>query len=194
LQIVWEAGVLSKQKYSKSFEIALSAISCAVAVICLLLGFFSDVLLASGYLFGVIALMLPLSKQFYKGDVLAYIGTVILALILGAVVRFWDIVPFIMFFGLHPLINSLQIKFKINRWLAYAIKAIWFDFTLWVAYILVFNGIVGGAQAELEIFQFINRYILYFIFIGGSIFFLAYDYLIFKCQVVVNMLVYRIRK
>jgi hypothetical protein len=138
--------------------------------------------------------MLPLSKQFYKGDVLAYIGTVILALILGAVVRFWDIVPFIMFFGLHPLINSLQIKFKINRWLAYAIKAIWFDFTLWVAYILVFNGIVGGAQAELEIFQFINRYILYFIFIGGSIFFLAYDYLIFKCQVVVNMLVYRIRK
>jgi hypothetical protein len=194
LQIVWEAGVLSKQKYSKSFEIALSAISCAVAVICLLLGFFSDVLLASGYLFGVIALMLPLSKQFYKGDVLAYIGTVILALILGAVVRFWDIVPFIMFFGLHPLINSLQIKFKINRWLAYAIKAIWFDFTLWVAYILVFNGIVGGAQAELEIYQFINRYILYFIFIGGSIFFLAYDYLIFKCQVVVNMLVYRIRK
>lgn len=194
MQIVWEAGVLSKQKYSKSFEIALSAISCAVAVICLLLGFFSDVLLASGYLFGVIALMLPLSKQFYKGDVLAYIGTVILALILGAVVRFWDIVPFIMFFGLHPLINSLQIKFKINRWLAYAIKAIWFDFTLWVAYILVFNGIVGGAQAELEIFQFINRYILYFIFIGGSIFFLAYDYLIFKCQVVVNMLVYRIRK
>jgi hypothetical protein len=194
LQIVWEAGVLSKQKYSKSFEIALSAISCAVAVICLLLGFFSDVLLASGYLFGVIALMLPLSKQFYKGDVLAYIGTVILALILGAVVRFWDIVPFIMFFGLHPLINSLQIKYKINRWLAYAIKAIWFDFTLWVAYILVFNGIVGGAQAELEIFQFINRYILYFIFIGGSIFFLAYDYLIFKCQVVVNMLVYRIRK
>lgn len=187
-------GKLGKQKYSKSFELALSAISCAIAVICLLLGFFSDFLLASGYLFGIIALMLPLSKQFYKGAFLAYAGTVILALIMGAAVRFWDLVPFIMFFGLHPLINSLQIKFNINKWLAYIIKAVWFDFTLWVSYILVFNGIVGGAQADLAIFQFINENILWIIFIGGTIMFFAYDYLIFKCQIVVNKLVYRIRK
>ena len=115
---------MGKKKYSHSFEIALSAISCAVAVICLLLGFWSDVLLASGYLFGIIALMVPLSKQFYWGGFLAYVGTVILAIIMGAAVRFWDIVPFIMFFGLHPLINALQVRFKINRWLALAIKTV----------------------------------------------------------------------
>jgi len=64
------------KKYSHSFEIALSAISCAVAVVLLLVGFWSNILLASGYLFAMVALMVPLSKQFYKGGVLAYLGTV----------------------------------------------------------------------------------------------------------------------
>ena len=146
---------MSGKKYPRSFEIALSAISCAVAVIFLLLGFWSDVLLATGYLLGVIALMVPLSKQFFRGAALAYIATCILAVILGAAAKFWDLVPFIMFFGLHPLINALQIRFKVNRWIALAVKAVWFDFTLWVAYILVFNGILGGAQAESEFFAFL---------------------------------------
>ena len=185
---------MGKRKYSHSSELALSAISCAVAVICLLLGFWSDFLLATGYLMGIIALMVPLSKQFFKGEILAYIGTVILTFILGAAARFWDLVPFIMFFGLHPLINALQIRFKVNRWLALAVKAIWFDFTLWVAYILIFNSVIGGAQADGKLFKFINDYALVFIFVGGSIIFIAYDYLIFKCQIAVNKLVFRIRK
>ena len=78
---------MGKRKYTRSFEIALSAISCAVAVLCLLFGFFSDILLATGYLFGIIALMIPLSKQFYLGGFLAYAGTVILAIVLGAAAR-----------------------------------------------------------------------------------------------------------
>lgn len=173
---------------------ALSAISCAVAVIFLLLGFWSDVLLATGYLLGILALMIPLSKQFFRGGFLAYAGTVILALILGAAARFWDLIPFVMFFGLHPLINALQIRFKVNRWLAYVVKAVWFDFTLWVAYVLIFGGVVGGEQSDLALYEFINKYIYYIIFIGGTVFFLAYDYLIFKCQVAVNRIVYRLRK
>jgi len=185
---------MSGGKYSRSFELALSAISCAVAVIFLLLGFWSDVLLGTGYLMGVIALMVPLSKQFFRGEILAYAGTVILTFILGAAARFWDLVPFIMFFGLHPLVNALQVRFKINKWIALVVKAIWFDFTLWVAYILIFNGVVGGSYADGAFFEFVNKYVLLFIFIGGSLIFIAYDYLIFKCQIAVNKLVYRIRK
>lgn len=181
------------RKYSHSFEIALSAVSCAIAVICLLLGFWSNILLGTGYLLGVTALMIPLSKQFYAGAALAYAGTVILALIMGAAARFWDIVPFIMFFGLHPLVNSLQLRFKINRWIALAVKAVWFDFTLWVAYILIFDGVLG-AGSDNEIYEFLNKYVYYFIFIGGSIIFIAYDYLVFNLQIGVNKLVYRIRK
>ncbi len=185
---------MGKRKYTRSFEIALSAISCAVAVIFLLLGFWSDVLLATGYLFGMTALMIPLSKQFYTGGFLAYAGTVILAIVMGAAARFWDLAPFIMFIGLHPLINALQLRFKINKWLALAVKAVWFDFTLWVAYLLIFGGILGGSNADNAFYEFLNKYIYYFIFIGGTLIFFPYDYLVFKMQSTVNKLVYRIRK
>lgn len=186
---------MGKNKYSRSFEIALSAISCAVAVVLLLVGLWSDILLATGYLFAMVALMLPLSKQFYLGGGLAYLGTVILAIILGAVVRFWDLVPFIMFFGLHPLINSLQIKFNINRWLALAVKTVWFDLTLWVAYILIFGGILGGSGGN-AVYDYINEHNLIYviIFVGGTLIFFPYDYLMFKMQIAVNRLVYRIKK
>ncbi len=183
-----------KNKYSRSFEIALSAISCAVAVVLLLVGFWSNILLASGYLFAMVALMVPLSKQFYRGGALAYLGTVILAIVMGAAARFWDLAPFIMFFGLHPLVNSLQLKFNINKWIALAVKTVWFDFTLWVAYILVFGGVLGGADADNAFFEFVNRYIYWFIFVGGTLIFFPYDYLVFKMQITVNKLVYRIRK
>ena len=183
-----------KNKYSRSFEIALSAISCAVAVVLLIVGLFSGYLLASGYLFAMIALMVPLSKQFYWGGALAYLGTVILAIVLGAVAQFWKVVPFIMFFGLHPLVNSLQLKFNINKWLALAVKTVWFDFTLWVAYILVFGGVIGGASADNSFYKFLNDYVYWFIFVGGTLVFFPYDYLVFKTQITVNKLVYRIRK
>lgn len=185
---------MGKRRYSKSFELALSAIACAAAVIFLSLGFWSGVLLGTGYVLGIAALMLPLAKQFYFGGFFAYLGTVILTVVMGAAVRFWDLVPFIMFFGLHPLINALQLKFNVNKWLALAVKAVWFDFTLWVAYALIFGGVLGGARADTAVYAFVNRYVYWFIFLGGTVVFVAYDYLIFSLQIAVNKLVYRIKK
>lgn len=183
---------MSKKKPSKSFEITLSAVSCAISVVFLYLGTLNSYLLATGYLMAEIALMIPLSKQFYIGDALAYISCCILTILLGAIGRIWVLVPFIMFFGLHPLVNALQLRFKINKLLAYLIKAVWFDFTLWVMYILVFGSSIGNP--EWSFYEFINNYILLIIFIGGSIAFFLYDYFMFKCQAIVNAFVYRIRK
>lgn len=94
---------MSKNKDSKSFEIALSAVSCALAVIFLLVGTYVRPILATGYIMAEICLMIPLSKDFYSGGALAYIGTCILTVLLGAIGELWLLVPFIMFFGLHPL-------------------------------------------------------------------------------------------
>ena len=65
---------MGKDKNSKSFEIALSGISCAIAVAVLPLGIMTGVgsLTAAGYSVAVLAIMLPLSKQFFKGAFLAY--------------------------------------------------------------------------------------------------------------------------
>ena len=177
-----------------AFQIALSGISCAAAVVFLSLGIISIYFVVTGYMLAIFALMVPLSKNFYLGDFLAYIGTCILTVIFGAVAGFWDLVPFIMFFGLHPLINALQKKFNINKWLAFAIKAVWFDATLIVAYFIIFGGIIGGTFLPDEVYRVINDYIYLFIFTLGTAFFILYDYLIFKCQIAINIIVGKIKK
>lgn len=182
------------KKNSNSFEIALSGISCAIAVLFLSLGILTDWLLATGYFIGILALMLPLSKQFFKGAILAYAATCILTVIMGAAAKFWDLVPFVMFFGLHPIANALQVKYNFIKWLALIIKAVWFDCTLIAAYHLVFGGVLGGTLLPETVYEVVNKYIYLFIFTLGSAFFVLYDFLVFRSQVAVNMLVARIRR
>ena len=172
-------------KKISAYEIALSALSCALATILLTVGVYSTFLLFTGYLFACIALMLPLAKKSYVGYALAYGGTCILSLIFG-IARFFDLLPFIMFFGLHPLVNELQLKTKINTWVACAVKALWFDGTMYVIWRFVF-----GMTTTIP---FIDQYILPIILIGGTAFFVAYDYLMYKWRYAVNVLVKRITR
>ena len=185
---------MPKNKNSKSFEIALSGISCAVAVLFLSLGILSGWLLATGYFIGVLAMMLPLSKDFFKGAFFAYAGTCILALIMGAAAKFWDIVPFIIFFGLHPLINALIKKSKFSLWLFLPVKALWFDVMLIAGYYLVFGGAMGGTLFPDNIYETINKYFFLLVFTVGSVIGIIYDFLAMRCQIAVNLLVARIRK
>ena len=172
-------------KKISSYEIALSALSCAVATILLTVGVYSELLLFTGYLFACIALMLPLAKQSFRGFALSYIATCILAFIFNAS-RFWDLLPFIMFFGLHPLVNELQLKTKLNRWVACFLKALWFDGTMYVVWRFVFSMATTIA--------FVDKFIIPIILIAGTLFFVAYDYLMYKWRAVVNVMVNRISK
>lgn len=99
-----------------------------------------------------------------------------------------------MFFGLHPIANALQLRFKINRWLALAVKAVWFDCTLIVGYYLVFGGLLGGSLLPQSVYEVVNKYIFVFIFTLGTVICFVYDYLAFKCQIAINLLVGRIKK
>lgn len=170
-------------KKISAHEIALSALACAIATIFLTVGIYSAILLFTGYLFACIALMLPLAKQSYRGYVLAYLATCVLALIFN-VASFIDLLPFIMFFGLHPIVNELQLKIKINRWLACGLKALWFDFTMYVIWKFVF--------AMTTTVVFVDQYIFYIILIFGTTMFVGYDYLMYKWRFAVNTLVKRI--
>lgn len=98
--------------------------------------------------------------------------------------RIWDTLPFIVFFGLHPLVNALQLKFRIHRWVAAVVKAIWFDVSMYLVWRFVFGGMTNS-------FAFVDQYILPIIAIGGTLFFLVYDRLFFRCQGAVNVLVNR---
>ena len=166
-----------------SYEIALSALSCAIATLLLTVGVYSEILLFTGYLFGSVALMLPLAKKSYRGFVMAYLATCALSLLFNAS-RFWDLLPFIMFFGLHPLVNELQLKIKINRWVACAIKALWFDLSMYIVWRFVFSMTTSVA--------FVDQYIIPILLIGGTAFFVFYDYLAYQCRAVVNVTVKRL--
>ena len=168
-----------------SYEIALSALACAIATLFLTVGVYSAILLFTGYLLACIALMLPLAKKSYWGYALAYVATCILSLIFN-VARFFDLLPFIMFFGLHPLANELQLNVKINRWLACGIKALWFDGAMYIVWRFVF-----GMTTTIG---FIDQYIIPILLVGGTAFFIAYDYLMYKWRYAVNMLVKRITR
>ena len=168
-----------------AYEIALSALACAIATIFLTVGVYTEVLLFTGYLFACVALMLPLSKQSYLGYTLAYLATCLLTLVFISF-RFWDLLPFIMFFGLHPLVNELQLKIKINRWVACAIKAVWFDLTMYLTWRFLFGMTTAVA--------FVDAWIVPLILVFGTAFFVFYDYLTYRCRAIVNTTVARLRK
>ncbi len=172
-------------KKISAYEIALSSLSCAIATVLLTIGVYSELLLFTGYLLACIALMLPLAKKSYAGYALAYLATCILSLIFN-VARFFDLLPFIMFFGLHPLINELQLKTKINRWVACGAKALWFDGTMYVIWRFVFK--------MTTTIVLVDKYIIPILLIGGTLFFVMYDYLMYKWRFAVNTLVNRITK
>lgn len=172
-------------KKISAYEIALSALACALATIMLTVGMYSAILLFTGYLFGCIALMLPLAKKSYVGYGLAYIATCLLSLIFNAA-GFFDLLPFILFFGLHPFVNELQLKIKINRWIACGIKALWFDATMYLIWKFVF-----GMTTTIPV---IDAYILPVILIGGTLFFVVYDNMMYRWRYAVNTLVKRITK
>ena len=172
-------------KRLNSHQIAFAALACALTTIFLTIGVYSEFLLFTGYLLGSIALMLPLAKGTYKGFVLAYLATVVLTLIFNGF-NFFDVLPFAVFFGLHPLVNELQLKTKINVWLACLVKAVWFDGTMYLVWRFIFESTTA--------IPFVDKYFIPILIVVGTAFFVFYDYAMYKWRATVNTLVARITK
>lgn len=181
------------KKPAKSFEIALSAIACAVAAVSLTVGSYVDVLLATGYILAVFALMVPLSKEFVWGAALAFLGAVLLSFMFCgfSVIK---LLPFLAFFGLHPIANFLQKKFVKNKWLylpVFLVKALWFDAAMLLCWFVLLP-VMGGSEHSW--YPYAEQYLYLIVFLGGTLFFAAYDFMMFLCQKSVNKIVFRIRR
>ncbi len=168
-----------------AYEIALSALSTALATLFMTVGVYSGFFLFTAYIAASIALMLPLCEGSWRGYLFAYIATSLLSLLFASF-YFWDILPFVMFFGLHPLMNELQIKWKIPRLIACLVKAVWFDCTVYFTWKVVFTLTTNIA--------FIDKYIFWIILVVGTAVFIAYDYFMFKWRIWASNLVERIGK
>ena len=165
-----------------SYEVALSAVSAAIATIALTVGTLYPPLLFTGYLLSCVALMLPLTGKYYIGCALSYVATCLLTLAFNGF-NIWDTLPFILFFGLHPLVNALQKKFKVNKFFALIVKAAWFDGAMYLTWRFVFS--MNTA------IPFVDKYFLPILLIGGTLFFILYDYATMRCQETVDITVER---
>ncbi len=182
------------KRSSQSFQIALSAIACALAAGAITLGTYVDVLLGAGYVFAVFALMIPLSKDYVWGDALCYLATILLTF-LFCQMSFLTLVPFAVFFGLHPIVNYLQRRYLKKKPLfvvAEIVKAAWFDLAMWLSFRFVFVPFLGLEEAFW--YPYAEQYFFWILFGGGTLFFAVYDVLIFYCQKCVNAVVRRLRK
>lgn len=179
---------------SRSYEIALSAISCAVATASLTVGCYVNAFLAAGYIFAVFALLVPLSKKLYLGDFLAYLGATLFAFLFGGF-SFLRLVPFVAFFGLHPLVSRLLSSRIRRRSLLQAglhlLKAVWFDLAMWLSW-AVLVPVFGVENATW--YPFVEKYFFLVLFVGGTLFFFVYDFLISLCQKSTDVIVSRFRK
>lgn len=165
----------------RSFEIALSALACAVMTGALTLGSYVSYFLAGGYVLSAFALMVPLAKDLYRGSVLAYIGASLLAFAFGGG-AFWTVLPFAVFFGLHPIVNRVQTRFvkrKLFHVLILAAKALWFDGTLLLLWFTL-GGVLGIEQATW--YPYVQPYLYLVVFLGGSALFVLYDGMMLLCQ------------
>lgn len=169
-----------------SFEIALSAMACAISVIFLSLGVVSPYFQATGYIIACFALMLPLSKGFAVGAVTAYLATILLTFFFGGASAPWRMLPYILIFGLHPLVNHLQVRYKWNVLLLLVIKTVWFDGALFLIWWLMLDCATT--------FEWIDRFIVPVVLVGGSAFFIVYDKMIFRCQHRMNQWIARWKK
>ncbi len=182
------------KKPTKSFEIVLSAISCAVAAVALTVGCYVNVLFAAGILLAVFALMVPLSKDFIWGAALAFLGSALLAFMFYgfAIIK---LVPYLVFFGLHPIVNHIQLKYVKKKWLhaiVLLVKAVWFDLAMWLSFELL--AVKVFAFDETTWYDFVMQYFHYVLWLGGTVVFVAYDIAIFLCQYSADKLIKRIRK
>ena len=174
-----------------SFRIALAALSCALATLFVaLLGVNTSFAFVLGYVCGSVCLMLPLAKGYRLAGFLAYAGTCLLCLAFNGIPLFYKLFPFVAFFGLHPLANSLQKKYNIDRWLAFAVKDVWFVGMLCASWALFCA--MGGVTAESLPFAWLYDWAYLIIAVGGAAVFFFYDWLMRRAQGLVDFYVGKI--
>lgn len=172
---------------NKSKTIALCAVSTAFALVFLTIGAYVPDLDLSCIFMASLCMMLPLTKQSVKGAFLTYLATVLLSFLLTGV-RLQVIIPFAMFFGIHPIINDIvftKTKKKYTKILLFFVKALWFIGTLYVTYYFT--------QMFVGINEKIAKYIEIIIPTVGFLFFIAYDFIMIRFQITANILIQRLK-
>ncbi len=157
---------------SSARKIAISAIATAVGLIAIVVGYYVQSISLSMNVLAGLTLILPLSQDYHKESVLAYVAISAL----GAIFANIHILAFVLGSGIFTLISILTYKKKISTIIKIAIDIVWGIFVFWMLYELVQLITVDFSNYDIgEISKTTLYIILNAIFIVA---FVLYDYLI----------------
>lgn len=170
---------------NKSHVIALSAVSAALSTIALALGTVFSVLDISMLMIASACVMLPLTKDSLKGAFLSYGAAALLSLIFCVTFKGYGVVAlYALFFGLHPIINYIIEKKRLNKYLFFAIKAAWFIGACFLMF-YVFSVIEPFPDA-------VQKFAPLIISVGGLILFFIYDFTFLRLQKTLSAIIKRL--
>ena len=170
----------------RSKIISLGAITTAISVVFLALGAYIDVLDLSCLFMASLMIMIPLSKKTVKCAILSYIATCLLSLLFTmGTGKFAISALYAVFFGFHPIVNYIEKEKHLNKILLFIIKDVWFIGTLLLSYY--------AFTLFTDIPEFVAKYALYIIIIGGAICFIAYDFIMKRFQYLTENLITRLK-
>ena len=164
--------------------IALSGLSCAFALIFIIIGGYFPTFDISCLFMASLMVMIPLAKDTLKGAILCYISVFLLSFIF-TFGHFEISIAYGIFFGLHPIVNYIQVKKIKKTWFITIVKTVWFLIVAFVIFYILKMFIVEN--------EFVNKYLPLFILIGGSVFFLVYDYAMLRFQKNLNVIIKRLK-
>ena len=163
--------------------IALSAISTALGVVFLIIGAYIQTLDLSCLFMASLTVMLPLSKNSVKGAFLTYGATAILAF-LFAVSRFHLALLYLLFFGLHPIINHFHLKDIKKHWYLFIVKGALF---VGACYLMFFAFSMFIVENEI-----ISSILPWFIAVIATLFYIVYDFIMIRFQKMTGSIVKRL--
>ena len=165
--------------------IALSALSTALCTMLLIFGAYFSTFDLSCLFMASLAVMLPLCKKSYKGAILTYFASLLLALIFASS-NFTVVVCFAVFFGLHPIVNYFLISKNVKPISLFTIlKVIWFVGLMFIMYFLL--------NMFVDIPEIIKPYIVYCLILCGIIVGFIYDLCLIRFQIMAIRIIERLK-
>lgn len=168
--------------------VAYASISAAFATVFLSIGEFFPSFSLSAAFMASLAMMIPLTKKSYIGTFLAYVSSAILSFLITGF-RFEGVLPFAVFFGLHPLANAIIEDKKINKVVGFVVKDVWFVGAAYLTYFLT-DFTSGGTISSNE---FISNNIIWIIGVSCAIVFIVYDLCMKYFQKKLNVIVEKLK-
>lgn len=161
-------------------RVALAGVASALGTTFLVMSVYVPILDMSCMILASLCMLLPIIKNDYVGAGLCYLSTALLAFLLTG--NIFGILPFAIFFGIHPIIVSLLIKLRVPIPIALIVKLIFANIAIFLAW--KFLGLaINWKDIPIP---------YYVLAIGGSVVFLIYDWFIIRMKEFLNYYLSRI--